>query len=241
MVFYLLENPCSHIVLVGGNMKRIVFCFDGTWNKLDGENPTNVARIAQAISRRDVDGNEQVIHYDEGVGTSKSEKWTGGIFGHGLDQNIVEAYHFLVLNYEVGDQIYVFGFSRGAFTARSFVGLLRNCAIMSRRSLSHIRTAVNLYLNRNADAKPSSETARLFRFEHCRELCLPGDREWRRRAYPNEKHDNTEDLKVKFLGVWDSVGALGIPKHINPLKFFPRSTGSTTRSSVLLLRSLDTQ
>lgn len=203
-------------------MKRIVFCFDGTWNKLDGENPTNVARIAQSISRRDNDHNEQVIHYDEGVGTSRTEKWTGGILGHGLDKNIIEAYHFLVLNYEVGDQIYVFGFSRGAFTARSFVGLLRNCSIMSRRSLKHIRTAVNLYLNRDASAKPSSEASRLFRFEHCRELCLPGDREWRKKAYPNENYNDAQDLKVKFLGVWDSVGALGIPKHINPLKFFSK-------------------
>ncbi|NML07501.1 DUF2235 domain-containing protein [Sphingomonas sp. G-3-2-10] len=103
-------------------MKRIAFCFDGTWNKIDGDYPTNVARVAQSISRFDEKGMPQIIYYDEGVGTSTTSRWTGGILGHGLRENIIEAYHFLVLNYEPGDDIHVFGFSRGAYTARSFVG-----------------------------------------------------------------------------------------------------------------------
>jgi uncharacterized protein (DUF2235 family) len=200
-------------------MKRIAFCFDGTWNKIDVDYPTNVARIAQSISRYDTQKRPQIIYYDEGVGTTQTERWTGGIFGHGLKEKIVEAYHFLVLNYEPGDELYVFGFSRGAFTARSFVGLIRNCGIISRRSLSHIRAAVDLYVSRDDRASPNSERARQFRVKHCPKLCLPGDLQWRREAYPDQAHDDLTNLNVHYLGVWDTVGALGIPKHLKLFSF----------------------
>jgi uncharacterized protein (DUF2235 family) len=203
-------------------MKRIAFCFDGTWNKIDGENPTNVARIAQSISRLDSKGRPQIIYYDEGVGTSRTEKWSGGILGHGLTNKIVAAYHMLVLNYEPGDEIFVFGFSRGAFTARSFVGLLRNSGIMSRRSLQHIREAVELYQSRSADSNPNSEKARKFRFKHCPTLCVPGDLSWRKQAHPGAVGQGLVDLRVRYLGVWDTVGALGVPTHINPLTWINR-------------------
>ena len=204
-------------------MKRIAFCFDGTWNKIDGEHPTNVARIAQSVSRYDKEGRPQFIYYDEGVGTSATERWTGGILGRGLMENVIEAYHFLVLNYEPGDQLYVFGFSRGAFTARSFVGLVRNCGIISRRSLTHIRAAMKLYMNRADGASPNSERARQFRMEHCPMLCLPGDLKWRKETFPDKAQDDLTDLNIQFLGVWDTVGALGIPNHLSWLaKLFNR-------------------
>ena len=139
-----------------------------------------------------------------------------GSSGHGLTNKIVAAYHFLVLNYEPGDEIYVFGFSRGAFTARSFVGLLRNCGIMSRRSLAHIRDAVDRYESRTASSNPNSEDSRLFRYKHCPGLCVPGDLEWRQQAYPGDAQEIT-DLRIRYLGVWDTVGALGIPKHLKLL------------------------
>ncbi len=198
-------------------MKRIVFCFDGTWNKIDGDYPTNVARIAQSVSRFDKDGVPQIIHYDEGVGTTRTERFTGGMFGKGVIENIVEAYHFLVLNYEPGDKLYVFGFSRGAFSARSFVGLIRNCAIISRRSLNHIRAAVDLYMSRDIDASPNSERARQFRFEHAPMICLRGDLDWRRKAHPKAVTETLTNLEIEYLGVWDTVGALGIPKRIRLL------------------------
>lgn len=195
-------------------MKRLAFCFDGTWNRIDGKDPTNVARIAQSISRFDKKGQPQLIYYDQGVGTTRTEKWSGGILGRGLTNKILAAYHFLVLNYEPGDEIYVYGFSRGAFTARSFVGLLRNCGIMSRRSLQHIREAVSLYLSRARDSNPNSEKARDFRLKHCPMLCAPGDREWRADKDPGRDQKGAIDLRVRYLGVWDTVGALGIPKHL---------------------------
>lgn len=203
-------------------MKRLIFCFDGTWNEIDGRHPTNVARISQSISRVDRQGQPQEIYYDEGVGTSATDRLTGGIFGHGLFDKIVRAYHFLVLNYEPGDELYVFGFSRGAFSARSFVGLLRNCGVMSRRSLSHIRDAVEWYLSRDSDASPNSESSREFRFRHCPRLCLPGDLEWRMEAHTDRVEEGQIELRIEFLGVWDSVGALGVPKHLKLLAWLNR-------------------
>ena len=216
-------------------MKRIAFCFDGTWNTIDSAYPTNVARIAQSIARHDTAGNPQIIHYDEGVGTTRTSQLTGGIFGHGLIDNITEAYHFLVLNYEPGDQIFVFGFSRGAFTARSFVGLLRNSGIMGRRSLANIREAVRLYISRDENSSPNSEAARQFRFENCPSICLPGDLEWRRAAHPEAKEVEASELQVRYLGVWDTVGALGIPAHIRFFRFMNRryKFHDTTLSSVV--------
>jgi uncharacterized protein (DUF2235 family) len=198
-------------------MKRLAFCFDGTWNRIDGKDPTNVARIAQSISRFDGKGRPQLIYYDQGVGTTRTERWSGGIFGHGLSNKVLAAYNFLVLNYEPGDEIYVFGFSRGAFTARSFVGLLRNCGIISRRSLQHIRDAVDLYLSRSKDSNPNSERSRDFRLKHCPMLCAPGDREWRKEKLGDLDQKNAVDLRVRYLGVWDTVGALGIPRHLKLL------------------------
>lgn len=86
-------------------MKRLVFCFDGTWNRLSADTPTNVVLLAASIQRASPKGVTQVIHYDEGVGTGRLEKLSGGMFGQGLVQNIREAYRFLIFNYEVGDEI----------------------------------------------------------------------------------------------------------------------------------------
>lgn len=204
-------------------MKRIVFCFDGTWNKIDSVYPTNVTRIAQSVSPRDREGIAQVVHYDEGVGTTIRDRFMGGVFGRGLIENIIEAYHFLVLNYEPGDELFVFGFSRGGYTARSFVGLIRNCGIISRRSLYDIRGAIELYMNRDKDSSPDAEAARLFRFKHCPTLCLPGDTHWRCVTDSTWKKEKATELSVKYLGVWDTVGALGVPNH---LKFLSKITNS---------------
>ena len=198
-------------------MKRLVFCFDGTWNKIESEHPTNVARIAQAVSRKDGDVT-QIVHYDEGVGTSdfgeilgKIGNYAGGAFGFGLKENIIEAYTFLVFNYEPGDEIYVFGFSRGAFTARSFCGLIRNAGIVDRRNIHSIRAAVELYVSREKDDSPDERKAREFRYHHCSGNCIESDIEWLANQYPDEDHSARVPIQITYLGVWDTVGALGVP------------------------------
>ncbi len=198
-------------------MKRLIFCFDGTWNKIDAANPTNVARIAQSVTGK-AGETSQIVHYDEGVGTSFLERKLGGATGYGLSGNVAEAYHFLVLNYEPGDEIFAFGFSRGAFTARSFVGLIRNCGVISRRQLDKIAEAIALYRSRSPDAHPGSDRMRTFRFETRKDLCLPGDRDWRLKT--RGFGEKATDLTVRYVGVWDTVASLGVPPQVRWLAPF---------------------
>lgn len=214
-------------------MKRLVFCFDGTWNRIVAGYPTNVSRIAHAVKTDSSDANgntvKQVVYYDEGVGTHDLGKWIGriankisGALGLGLEQNIVEAYTFLILNYEPGDEMYVFGFSRGAFTARSFIGLIRNCAILPKRRLFNIREAVDLYTSRDENDHPNNNEACHYRYKNCPHLVVPGDEEWRQRSGFVAEDDNPVPLRISYLGVWDTVGALGIPENFGLSNFVNR-------------------
>src|SRR3990172_3960885 len=119
-------------------MKRLVFCFDGTWNRLDSSCPTNVVVTAETVLPLAPDGTAQLIFYDEGVGTDKRESLRGGMFGSGLVKNLADGYRFLIFNYTPGDEIYVFGFSRGAYTARSFAGLLNTCGVLVRKEAARV-------------------------------------------------------------------------------------------------------
>lgn len=203
----------------GQSVKHIVFCFDGTWNKVTQGHPTNVSKIARSVLNQDGEL-RQITYYDEGVGThelgeyvGKFVNWVSGALGFGLQQNIVEAYTFLVLNYEPGDRIFVFGFSRGAFTARSFVGLIRNVAIFPKRRLFDIREAVARYISRSEDEHPNSHQSCILRYKYCPHLLLPGDGAWREKM-GTKYADPTTELTIAYLGVWDTVGALGIPNGL---------------------------
>ena len=150
--------------------------------------PTNVAKISLALADQDDAGNPQLLHYETGVGTRRGERFVGGAFGVGLSRNVQQCYRFLVDTYEPGDKLYFFGFSRGAFTARSTVGLVRNCGILRPEHGHRIKDAYALYRRPDKDSEPSGIAAELFRRSH---------------SYP--------DVYVDFVGVWDTVGALGIP------------------------------
>ena len=174
-------------------MKRIVICFDDTWNKPADENlpteqqvETNVCRFFRSISDAAADGSEQVKWYDEGVGTKWYDRFVGGAIGLGLEKNILDGYKFLAQQYADGDEVYVLGFSRGAYTARSLVGLIRNCGLVKNKQLA-LRIAMAYGIYRTRQDGPDSATAQQFKAKFSREI------------------------GIKFLGVWDTVGALGIP------------------------------
>lgn len=176
-------------------MKRIVMCCDGTWNTPDQllggrACPTNVTKIAEAVAPRARDGTLQATYYQRGVGTAPWERIRGGAFGWGLSRNIVEAYRWLVTTYEPGDEIYLFGYSRGAYTARSLGGLIRNCGIIRREHAARIEDGYRLY--RKRDSHPAERESTLFR-----------------KSYSHEGLG--EPTRIKFVGVFDTVGALGIP------------------------------
>ena len=96
--------------------------------------PSNVTRISRALSKTSLDGKHQIIYYHSGVGTGSSviDTITGGILGTGISENIREVYSFITANYEPGDEIILIGFSRGAFTARSVAGMIRDIGLLNR-------------------------------------------------------------------------------------------------------------
>jgi Uncharacterized alpha/beta hydrolase domain (DUF2235) len=114
--------------------KRIVIACDGTWNRPDQVHggqvtPSNVSKIADAVA--DYGETEQLVFYERGVGTGGLlDRIGGGAVGVGLSQNVLAAYRYLAQHYLPGDDLYLFGFSRGAFTARSLAGLIGNCGIL---------------------------------------------------------------------------------------------------------------
>lgn len=194
-------------------MKRLVFCFDGTWNKLDPKLATNVVLTAASIMRTDDEGVSQIIHYDEGVGTGDLEKIRGGMFGAGLVENLREAYRFLVFNYDPGDEIYVFGFSRGAYSARSFIGLIRQVGPLDRLHVGRIDEALQLYRDHERGRDDADEKLHAFRANYSSTVCIgPGDDNWRCENVESYSAGSAPLLTIRYLGVWDTVGALGWPK-----------------------------
>ncbi|GLY64382.1 DUF2235 domain-containing protein [Amycolatopsis taiwanensis] len=168
-------------------VKKIVICCDGTWNTPDQRAPTNVARIAEAVRPADAEGREQRTFYHRGVGTNGWDRLIGGVFGFGLSRNVRDAYRFVVENYTPGDELFFFGFSRGAYTVRSVVGFIRNCGILRPEFADKVDEAYALYRNRKDRTRPAAAEAKRFRS-----------------AY-------SQEAPIRFLGVWDTVGALGIP------------------------------
>jgi uncharacterized protein (DUF2235 family) len=114
---------------------RLVLCFDGTWNKPDEERAsdeqveTNVRRFHEATLAEAPGDIRQIRWYSAGVGTRWDERLRGGAFGYGIDEIIRNGYEFLVTNHAEGDEIFVLGFSRGAYAARSLVGMLRKTGL----------------------------------------------------------------------------------------------------------------
>lgn len=175
-------------------MKRLIVCCDGTWNRADQErnetpSPTNVIRIAYRVAKRD-GATPQIVFYHQGVGTGNAvDRLSGGAFGEGLEDNIFDAYRFLIANYEPGDEIFFFGFSRGAYTARSIGGMIRKCGILQRESIQQYKKALLLY--QDPDVDPDGGQAVAFRKEHS--IVKEGS------------------IPIQCIGVWDTVGSLGIP------------------------------
>ena len=193
-------------------MKRLIFCFDGTWNALGADNPTNVVLTAASIVRETSHKVTQIIHYDEGVGTSRLERMSGGMFGAGLTYNIHEAYRFLIFNYDPEDEILVFGFSRGAFSARSFIGLVRHAGPLHRLHAGRIDEAMKLYAQRLSGISGSGDRMRAFRAAYSDKVCIGSDDDaYRCQNISNYKSGDAPLLTIKYLGIWDTVKALGWP------------------------------
>lgn len=208
-------------------MRLAVFA-DGTWNTMDHtEKDTNVVRLCEATPNDR--GRGQITFYDPGVGTHWYDRLLGGAFGVGLSQNIKDCYDFIVREWSGYDEIFLFGFSRGAYTVRSLAGLMNFAGIVrdpgdERARAELIDTAYDLYRDARSIAPRDGG---------------PVDQE-RRAEYEAFCAANTRDREprapITFIGVWDTVGAFGIPQNwinekLNPFQheFHDTSLGSNVR------------
>ncbi len=182
--------------------KRLVVCCDGTWNELATSYPTNVVKFARLVKYTSDDQTPQMVHYISGCGTEEDadliERLGGGAFGWGIDRIIQDAYRFLCMNYDVeaGDEIYLVGFSRGAYTVRCLAGMIYNSGLLSRSKIRELPKAYELY--RNSKIKPNDPEAQKFREDNSKKI-------------DTEKDYLQGRVPIKMLGCWDTVGALGVP------------------------------
>jgi len=179
-------------------MKRLIICADGTWNERDQtddkthlRHATNVTKVARAVKSLAADGTQQVVFYHDGVGTHPGlDKIAGGAFGDGIEANIRDLYRSILYNYCPDDEIFMFGFSRGAFTVRTLAGFMNEFRLLQKEDDFFVP---DLY----AEYKQGATLESIVNDPHFRRMGQP-------RPCP----------PIKFIGVWDTVGALGLPGEI---------------------------
>ena len=207
-------------------MKNIAIFCDGTWQHLDQPHPTNVANLARAALPNTAEGASQVVYYDDGVGVSDgvldaAAHVLGGALGKGLDYKIVRAYEFLALNYDDRDRVFIFGFSRGAYTARSLAGLIRWAGILKRENAGHAFEAMTIYRSRPpAGSDPAAQAAfeadiQAFRERYAHHPhAFVGSKAYDAGNPASLAPDDADCGWIQFVGVWDTVGSLGVPSNL---------------------------
>jgi uncharacterized protein (DUF2235 family) len=176
---------------------HIIVCSDGTWNKPEErarqtkqrDFPTNILKIARSIAP-ELEQVKQHVFYDWGIGAYHSS-WLAGMTGKGIEKNITDGYRYIVQNYSAGDKIFLFGFSRGAYTVRALSGLINNIGILKREHAARIAEAWSIYKRAQKKYSPAGAAAVTFKskFSHAAK-------------------------EIHFVGVFDTVGALGIPRSL---------------------------
>ncbi|MBL8516462.1 MAG: DUF2235 domain-containing protein [Betaproteobacteria bacterium] len=204
------------------NRQLIVLC-DGTNNNLTGqENDTNLVKLAELLAR-DPDP-RRLVFYDPGVGNpgelpgvtlaDKIKNWkervAGLAFGGGVYENIADCYRFLMREYREGDEIFIFGFSRGAFTARSLSGLVNQFGLLAPQLENFVPTLLHVYFSeRPVDASPDGEVANWKKIsEQAVRLLVP---------------ESAQYVEMQYVGVWDTVASVGM---------FPFNTKFTAKPTI---------
>lgn len=200
-------------------MANIAIFLDGTWN--DPKDSTSVFEMKRCLDTRSDVPDAQHCYYAHGVGVKRFEKFRGGAFGMGLAENVLLAYRWLVKTYTDGDRIFIFGFSRGAYTARSLAGLIARCGLLHKDFEDRAGAIFERY-------KQDKKVERIDELEYIRrhgKRPLTGDEERLLRE--------SRRVEIEMIGVWDTVGSLGIPWSAAPF-FGPKDYYfHNTRPSVL--------
>ena len=188
--------------------KNILVFSDGTGQIGGKQYNSNVYKLFNMVEDRTFN---QIAFYDPGLGTDY-KRITGSLIGRGFSKNLLDCYHFIFQNYQAGDDIYLFGFSRGAATVRSLSGFIHLFGILPKCREDLIREAFRIYK-------------------------ISGAEERTKRAKDFIDRNHTMWCKIKFLGVWDTVAALGFPVKWLSLvldKFFPHRFHSFKLSDSVL-------
>ena len=203
-------------------MKNIVVCCDGTGNEIS-ENISNVLKLYRVLRKTGKTEPKQVAFYDPGVGTlARPNPWTklkqdavtvlGLATGYGLDDNLLKAYAFLIDNYEEGDDIFLFGFSRGAYTVRVLAGLIHKVGLLAPQQCNLADAALTAYKQASA---AFAEQGDLDKFED------GAANEDQPQAQPANRDDQASQFArivstrwptIKFVGVWDTVASVIVPR-----------------------------
>lgn len=204
-------------------MKNIVVCCDGTGNEIS-ENISNVLKLYRALRKAGKTKPQQVVFYDPGVGTlARPNPWTklkqdavtvlGLATGYGLDDNVLKAYTFLIDHYEEGDNIFLFGFSRGAYTVRVLAGLIHKVGLLAPQQCNLADAALTAYKQASATIveqerldTPSDELGN----DEDQPQAQPADRD--DQASQFARIVSTRWPTIKFVGVWDTVASVIVPR-----------------------------
>ena len=179
-----------------GQRKRLALFLDGTWNVVSDN--TNVWRLRALFTPVSSDGCEQRAYYSTGLGTKFGERIRGGMFGRGIDTAITAAYEWLIENYEPTDEIFVFGFSRGSYMARSLSGFVSKCGLLQRGAPLGVNQLFTRYRTRGA------KTIRKLKEEQAAgKTDFSIEEAWMLKY--------AAAVPIKFIGVFDTVGSLGVP------------------------------
>ncbi|KAM0750718.1 hypothetical protein T439DRAFT_325770 [Meredithblackwellia eburnea MCA 4105] len=195
--------------------KRIIACCDGTWNNgLSEENKsgyTNVLRISRALESYSSDANEnipQIVYYATGIGSDPGlVSYSEGMTGEGLASKVEEAYAFLAGNYVPGDELFLFGFSRGAYTARMVAGIIGEIGILDKVGMESFPTLF-LALQQEGKAKPDDVATR----DRVGQVLKPF------RDLARAQIQAAGGFLIKLVGVFDTVGSLGLPTELHKTK-----------------------
>ncbi|HVR59514.1 MAG TPA: DUF2235 domain-containing protein [Pseudolabrys sp.] len=202
-------------------MRNIVICCDGTGNEIS-ENISNVLKLYRCLRKTEKTQPRQLVFYDPGVGTlERPDPWhklkqdfnaiLGLATGYGLDDNVLAAYAFLVHNYQAGDQIYLFGFSRGAYTVRVLAGLIHKVGLITPEQVNLAGSGLIAYKQFSSDEAPKLRAS----LKSLSDVATAED------AAPQSAFDNAAQFAritstrwptIRFVGVWDTVASVIVPR-----------------------------
>ena len=202
-------------------MRNIIICCDGTGNEIS-ENISNVLKLYRCLRKTEKTQPRQLVFYDPGVGTlERPDPWhklkqdfnaiLGLATGYGIDDNVLAAYAFLVHTYQAGDQIYLFGFSRGAYTVRVLAGLIHKVGLITPEQVNLAGSGLIAYKQFSSDEAPKLRA----KIKSAVDVAAAED------TLPQTKFDNAAQFAritsarwptIRFVGVWDTVASVIVPR-----------------------------